>query len=100
MTGSVCDDYFSVTAADLVCQEMGYETSLAWYSGNQEAYPFVMDDVQCQKLKEDFAQSCDFETVHDCTADESVFLYCKGEDPTRIFDNGPINDQISFLICQ
>ena len=79
--GTVCDDSFGDSEADVICQEMGYNQSSGWTSGSyydvQRSLDIALDEVDCDGGS---WSSCGYETTHDCSHYEDVFLIClKGE---------------------
>ncbi|XP_063681810.1 deleted in malignant brain tumors 1 protein-like isoform X2 [Bolinopsis microptera] len=79
--GTVCDDAFDDNAAGAICKAMGYESGASWSNSNdfdiQSDFEIKMDEVQC--VSDDWA-SCEFQTSHDCSHSEDVFLLCRGEE--------------------
>ena len=76
--GTVCDDEFGDSEADVICQEMGYDRSSGWTSGSfyidvQSSLEITLDDVDCGGGS---WSSCDYQTTHDCGHSEDVFLTC------------------------
>ena len=76
--GTVCDDYFNVTAADAVCIEMGYVRSERWESSNsyrslQDSLEISLDDVRCRNSA---WSSCTYTETHNCGHREDVYLTC------------------------
>ena len=76
--GTVCDDDFGGSEADVICQEMGYDRSSGWTSGSfyedvQSSLNITLDNVDCYWGS---WSSCDYLTEHDCGHSEDVFLTC------------------------
>ena len=76
--GTVCDDDFGDSEADVICQEMGYDRSSGWTSGSfyddvQNSLDITLDNVDCYWGS---WSSCDYLTEHDCGHSEDVFLTC------------------------
>ena len=75
--GTVCDDLFNETTADIICRQMGYLGSASWFSGInyefQQDLDIAMDDVQCN---DDTWSSCTFESTSNCNHGEDVFISC------------------------
>ena len=76
--GTVCDDNFGYSEADVICQEMGYDRSSGWTSGSfyddvQNSLDITLDDVDCYWGS---WSSCDYQTTNDCGHSEDVFLTC------------------------
>ncbi|KAL5253613.1 hypothetical protein ACHWQZ_G013415 [Mnemiopsis leidyi] len=85
--GTVCDDDFDDNAADAICKEMGYEGATRWSNDDtfalQSDLEIKMDEVQCAS---DSWASCEFQTTHDCSHSEDVFLEChSGEGYDAVF---------------
>ncbi|XP_062709478.1 uncharacterized protein LOC134288486 isoform X1 [Aedes albopictus] len=87
--GYVCDDNFSLEAANVLCRELGYETGAlelkphSFYPPNaammRDGSPvFIMDEVRCSG-NETSLRECDFAGwgVHDCNAEEVLGVVCK-----------------------
>lgn len=87
--GYICDDKFDMTAANVLCKELGFkmgasELRLNSYYAPSEAMTdgddavFIMDEVKCYG-NETTLKQCDFNGwgVHDCNADEVVGVVCK-----------------------
>ncbi len=78
--GTVCDDFWDIADADVVCRQLGF-------SGAAEALPFSffgqgtgpiwMDDVNCSSFESELTQ-CSFPGfgVHDCTHPEDASVIC------------------------
>lgn len=81
--GTVCDDDFDDNAADAICKEMGYEGATRWSNDDtfalQSDLEIKMDEVQCAS---DSWASCEFQTTHDCSHSEDVFLECHSGEGT------------------
>ena len=79
--GTVCNDYFSDTAANAICRKMGRPYGVAsWKSGRyyslQSSKSIKLDDVRCSS---DSWDSCSFTTVHNnCSHSNDVHITCKG----------------------
>lgn len=86
--GYVCDDKFTITNANVLCRELGFNMGAAEVKPNS-FYPsnanvpitessFMMDEVTCQG-NETSLKECDFDgwQVSDCNAEEVVGVVCK-----------------------
>lgn len=88
--GYVCDDNFSLEAANVLCRELGYEDGAlelkpnSFYPANSammknDGTPiFIMDEVRCSG-NESSLKECDFSGwgVHDCNSEEVLGVVCK-----------------------
>ena len=77
--GTVCDDDFGDSEADVICQEMGYDRSSGWTSGSfyndvQSSLNITLDNVDCSDGGS--WSRCDYLTTHNCDHSEDVFLTC------------------------
>jgi len=88
--GWVCDDKFDKDSARIVCNEMGMSLSAgnSWYtiyttsaSGSWNGYygptDFGMESLQCNETA-DVIDDCTWETTHDCTFMEGLYINCTG----------------------
>ena len=97
--GTVCDDNFNEKAADIICQEMGYENGAQRWSsyeltatGFHGSLPTVLDDIVCSSVAEVFSD-CRFDLEdEDCDHSEDVYLQC------REGNNCQNNDLLSSVI--
>ena len=76
--GTVCDDSYGDSEADVICQEMGYDRSSDWTSGYfykelQNSLDITLDDVSCEGRS---WSSCEYSTTENCGHSEDVFLTC------------------------
>ncbi|XP_058459171.1 uncharacterized protein LOC131435375 [Malaya genurostris] len=87
--GYVCDDNFSIEAANVLCRELGFQQGAlelkpnSFYPPNVEMMNgsnpvFIMDEVRCTG-NESSLQECAFSGwgVHDCNAEEIMGVICK-----------------------
>ncbi|XP_019863715.1 PREDICTED: neurotrypsin-like [Amphimedon queenslandica] len=82
--GTVCDDGWSNANAQVVCRQLGYPTTGAYYRG--EAYfgqgtgSIVLDDVSCVGNETSLYQQCSHGSPlsHNCTHSEDVGVVCPG----------------------
>ncbi|XP_058827802.1 uncharacterized protein LOC131687724 [Topomyia yanbarensis] len=87
--GYVCDDNFSIEAANVLCRELGFQQGAlelkpnSFYPPNVEMMNgsnpvFIMDEVRCTG-NESSLQECSFSGwgVHDCNAEEIMGVVCK-----------------------
>ena len=76
--GTICDDDFGDSEADVICQEMGYDRSSGWTSGSlysdvQSSLDITLGFVECDGKS---WSSCDYQTTPKCDHSEDVFLTC------------------------
>ena len=78
--GTVCDDYWGIKDADVVCRELGYSGALYAYCcanfGDGEGQ-ILMDDVKCVGNETSFSQ-CSHKGVgiHNCLHSEDAGVAC------------------------
>ena len=76
--GTVCDSYFSYTAADAICVELGFGWATRWTNDSavmiQSDFDIKIHNVRC---KNESWTSCTFRTDHNCEHSEDVFLECR-----------------------
>ena len=81
--GTVCDDYFDDTDADVVCRELGYPGALGYsccaaYGRGSGA--IWLDDVDCDGTEASLYDCSHLGFgVHDCGHDEDVGIACESE---------------------
>eukprot|EP00116_Pleurobrachia_bachei_P019063 sb/3479325/ len=77
--GTVCDDMFNRTAAQVICKEMGFKCVTGWGTFNwddvQNKFPIVLDDVECGAENITFSE-CGFKTTTNCVHNEDIHLSC------------------------
>ena len=80
--GTVCDDYFRMTDADVVCRGLGYEGAIRYrrraYYG-QGSGPIWLDNVGCSGTETSLFD-CNHSGFgyHDCKHNEDVGVVCQG----------------------
>lgn len=78
--GTVCDDDFGSTEADIVCQQLGYQYASNYYSSayfGEGSGNIWLDDVYCSGIEGDLADcSHDGWGVHNCHHSEDVSVEC------------------------
>ena len=78
--GTVCDDHWSTTAAQVVCQQLGYSSSTSAHGGayfGQGSGRILLDDVSCTGSETSLA-TCSHLGVgsHNCGHSEDVGVVC------------------------
>ena len=80
--GTVCDDKFSDTSAEAICDVMGLpHKNVSWrgglfYETVQSGMSINLDKVICH-YRDWFW--CSFSIVHQCKHEEDIFLTCGGK---------------------
>ncbi|XP_077864207.1 scavenger receptor cysteine-rich domain superfamily protein-like, partial [Saccoglossus kowalevskii] len=77
--GYICDDYFDVIEANIVCKELSFAYGSQQhfhksYYGTDSA-PIWADDMGCQGREQSIMQ-CEFSLIHNCDHGETVGLKC------------------------
>ena len=84
--GTVCDDYFELVDANVVCRQLGYGNAIevdgsAYYGEGAYNRNIWLDDVDCDGDEDTIAQ-CRHNTygwgAHDCSHSEDVGVLCGG----------------------
>lgn len=94
--GTVCDDGWDMTEAQVVCRQLHYPGAKSVVIGKdygKASGPIWLDDIQC-KGTESHLSSCDFKSwgVSDCSHKEDVGVICETgntnfDDPTHFLDH-------------
>ena len=80
--GTVCDDYFGINEANVVCRQLGYQGATQYY--NRAYYgrgsgPIWLDNVQCSGTATSL-HNCSSNGIglHNCGHNEDVGVVCQG----------------------
>lgn len=89
--GTICDDGFTDTEADLACKHMGYDfgymLSNTYTVDGNSWQTIALDEVSCPSYATSI-DSCAYSTTHDCSHSEDVGVDCYKSSPTfRIAPN-------------
>ncbi|XP_052709244.1 T-cell differentiation antigen CD6-like [Crassostrea angulata] len=75
--GTVCDDYFGMSEADVVCRSLGFQGALqVTHKYGSGTGAILMDNVNCFS-NETTILDCGYKTSHDCSHAEDVGVICK-----------------------
>ena len=77
--GTVCDDFFNMNAANVICKMMNFGGALDFHPVlGPEHVPIWLDDIYCQDGNEGSIDECTHSEVgvHDCRHHEDVYLSC------------------------
>ena len=80
MWGSVCNEHFTIEAANVVCRQLGFDQALDYTTGGyfgQSTGPIHMSNVTCIGY-EAFIAGCTFSTTHSCNHTQDVGIFCQG----------------------
>ena len=78
--GAICNDLFNLTAANVVCRQLGYPGAVRVASYESDSSQIWLDDVQCTG-KETSIDQCSHNgfNIYDCNfATDQVGVECKG----------------------
>ncbi|XP_019855586.1 PREDICTED: deleted in malignant brain tumors 1 protein-like, partial [Amphimedon queenslandica] len=76
--GTVCDDYWDISDATVVCRQLGYESAVSALGSayfGQGSGSIVMDNVQCDG-SESYLTNCTHITNHNCVHAEDAGVRC------------------------
>ncbi|XP_019856578.1 PREDICTED: LOW QUALITY PROTEIN: deleted in malignant brain tumors 1 protein-like [Amphimedon queenslandica] len=76
--GTVCDDFWSVSNARVVCRQLGFGSNGIPYSDAYYGFGnglIVMDDVHCDETEEALV-NCQHDTYHNCDHTEDAGVRC------------------------
>ncbi|XP_071800220.1 scavenger receptor cysteine-rich type 1 protein M130-like isoform X2 [Asterias amurensis] len=94
--GTVCDDDWDITDANVVCRQLGYPgATTAWQSAHfgQGTGQILMDDVNCVG-NEDRLQDCVFRgwSISNCSHSNDASVTCEPDFVVRLV-NGSVNSE-------
>ncbi|XP_071828932.1 uncharacterized protein [Apostichopus japonicus] len=80
--GTVCDDFWDINDARVVCRQLGFQSASAAYPGayyGQGSGPIWMDNVKCSGY-ESYLSQCSHNGFgnHDCSHPEDAAVRCEG----------------------
>ena len=80
--GTVCDDYWNILNARVVCRQLGYPDAMTAQSSahyGQGTGPILLDNVQCSGNESDIL-SCVHNGIgyHNCKHDNDASVECSG----------------------
>ena len=76
--GSVCDDYWDLQDANVVCRELGFvsaRTAVMLAGFGQSSGPILADDVQCRGTESSFDE-CTKSLTNNCGHSEDAGVIC------------------------
>ena len=77
--GTVCDDLWDITDANVACRQLGFEKATAVRDSSafgRGSGPISMDDVDCDGTETSLL-SCDHSSFHNCLHEEDVGIVCQ-----------------------
>ena len=80
MWGSVCNENFTIEAANVVCRQLGFDQALDYTPGGhfgQSTGPIHMSNVMCTGTEASIT-NCTFSTTHFCDHSQDIGIYCQG----------------------
>ncbi|KRY10491.1 Neurotrypsin [Trichinella patagoniensis] len=74
---AICDDGWNISAARVLCRQLGYPNALRSWIGMSNDRNYLMDDVKCTG-KERYLNECSFNGwgKHDCGPNEAAGVQC------------------------
>ena len=80
MWGSVCNEHFTIEAANVVCRQLGFDQALDYTPGGyfgQSTGPIHMSNVTCTG-NEASITDCTFSTTRSCNHSQDIGIFCQG----------------------
>ena len=79
MWGSVCNEHFTIEAANVVCRQLGFDQADYTPGGyfGQSTGPIHMSNVMCSG-NEAAITDCTFSTTHSCNHTRDIGIFCQG----------------------
>ncbi|XP_072169133.1 antigen WC1.1-like [Diadema setosum] len=86
--GTVCDDYWGLEEARVVCRQLGYVDAdlalvAAAFGPGETTAPIALDNVQCDGDEESLYE-CNSYNAHNCEHDEDASVICTTKGSLRI----------------
>ena len=79
-SGYICDDLWNITAADVLCKQLGFSGATGAFSGSAfgQVSPFYMDNVNCAGNEPNllYCEHGGF-LVSDCGPEEAAGVRCE-----------------------
>nr|XP_054763719.1 deleted in malignant brain tumors 1 protein-like [Lytechinus pictus] len=98
--GTVCDDGWDITDANVVCRELGFGSAKravpASYFGSRSYGSIHMDNVACTGSEQSLID-CPHETIHDCSHLEDAGVICTGKDLKCDIPSLPPNTYMNLI---
>ncbi|XP_011677589.2 sushi, von Willebrand factor type A, EGF and pentraxin domain-containing protein 1 [Strongylocentrotus purpuratus] len=103
--GTVCDDMWSLTDADVACRQLGFGSALSVRGSTygEGSGRILMDDVECTGTETTLI-SCQYSTTHNCRHAEDVGIICnqpegaQTDDVRLVGGSSPNEGRVEILI--